>query len=169
MKLFRSFLKPDPEKIRKAVKSGYRVERPEKILGYEGAFLAGPKDVYLTDRVARCAEKYEWFRSFLEDCILRFMRDDYGFITELEAWNNGETRYLCGSTDWMIARYPAPAPQQSFSGVVYANLYDIALISFIEENVSGIYEKQYRKSPYENPCGSAGVVISEIRYEKHVS
>lgn len=165
MKLFRNFPKPDPEKIREAVKSGYRVERPEKILGYEGAFLAGPKNVYLTDRVARCAQKYEWFRSFLEDCILRFMRDDYGFVTKSEAFNNGETRYLCGSTDWMIARYPAP--ENLVSGIVYANLYDIALISFIEEDVSEIWEEQYRKSPYDDSGGFAGVMMNELRYKKY--
>ena len=143
--MFYQFEKPDPEKIIEGARQAYGIKNPERINGFIGAFLADHKDVYITDKIARITERRQWLREFLDDCITRFYHDDWGFVTEEESWNNTETRYLAGSTDWMIARYEF---KEIPGGIVFANLYDISLISLIEEDVSAVYEEQFRKCPY---------------------
>ena len=145
MQLFYHFEKKDPQKVIEGARQAYGIKNPARINGFIGAFLADHKDVYITDEVARIVEKRQDFREFLNDCITRFYHDDWGFVTKTEAWNNGETRYLGGSTSWMIARYGC---QDLSGGIVFANLYDISLISLIEEDVSAVYEEQFRKCPY---------------------
>ena len=145
MQLFYHFEKKDPQKVIEGARQAYGIKDPDRINGFTGAFLADHKDVYITDEVARIAEKRQDFREYLNDCITRFYHDDWGYVTKAEAWNNTETRYLAGSTDWMIARYEC---KDLSGGIIFANLYDISLISLIEENVSAIYEEQFRKCPY---------------------
>ena len=164
MKLFYHYEQPDPQKIIEGVKKAYGVKNPEKVHGFAGAFLVHHKDVYVTDRVAKKAEIQKTFKDFLENCISRFWKEDYGFVTESEEWNNGETRWLSGSSDWMIARYGC---NSLTGGVVYASLYDIVLISFIEEDVSEIYEEQFNKSPYHEHGTLQGFFLNELKYVRH--
>lgn len=160
MQLFYHFEKKDPQKVIEGARHAYGIKNPDRINGFTGAFLVYWKDVYITDRVAKKANAYKWFTDFLNDCISRFLYDDYGFVTESEQWNNTETRWLGGSSDWMIARYSC---KELTTGVVFASLYDISLISFMEEDVSAIYEEQFRKCPYSK--GSIDKwFLNELRY-----
>ena len=160
MKLFYQFEKPDPQKIIEDVKKAYGVKNPGKINGFMGTFLAAHLDVFVTDEVAKKAERSNKFREFLDNCITRFYHDDYGYVTWSESMNNGENRYLAGSTSWMIARYSF----ETGRAVVYANLYDMTLISFIEEDVSEIYEEQFRKTPYCTKGTLDDWFLNELRY-----
>lgn len=160
MKLFYQFEKPDPQKIIEGVKRAYGTAHPERIHGFMGTFLAAHLDVFVTDEVADLAEHRNEFRAFLDDCITRFYHDDYGYVTWSESMNNGENRYLSGSTSWMIARYGF----RSERAIVFANLYDMTLISFIEEDVSEIYEEQFRKSPYCTKGTLDDRFLNELKY-----
>ena len=164
MKLFFQFEKPDPQKILEGVRKAYGVKSPEKINGFMGTFLSGHLDVYLTDSVADLAECRKEFRAFLDECITRFYHDDWGFVTQSESWENGESRYLGACISWMIARYHC---QQAERSVVYANLYDIALISFIEEDVTAVYKEQFLKDPYHVHCTLDSRFLNELKYVRN--
>ena len=163
MQLFYQFEKPDPKKVITGARQAYGIKNPDRINGFAGAFLVCWKDVYISDRVAKKADACKWFANFLNDCISRFLHDDYGFVTASEQWNNTEKRWLSGSSDWMIARYGC---KELTGGVVFASLYDISLISFMEEDVSVVYEEQFRKCPYTK--GSIDQwFLNELRYVRN--
>ena len=164
MQLLHRFEKPDARNITEVVKKAYGVKDPEKVNGFAGAFLVNWKDVYITDRVANKINTCKWFEQFLEECISRFRKDDYGFVTESEQWSNIEKRWLSGSSDWMIARYGC---KKLTGGIVYASLYDISLISFIDEDISDIYEEQYKKCPYCTGGTLDDWFLNELKYVRN--
>ena len=133
MKLFYQMPKHDPQKTHEAVSKGYGTQTPERTLGYAGAFLFHVPDVYISDRIASRLELNPTFKDDLFKMLERFCNDDYGFVTFSEHYDNGETRYLCGSSTWMIARYGSP-----YCGVVYETFYDMSLLYFIEEDADDV-------------------------------
>ena len=163
MKLYRHFKKKDPQKIYEAVKAGYGIEHPERISGFYGAFMLPDKDVYLSDKLARAAVNSDEIRKYIDDCIKRFLDDDYGFVTEWERGAYIEDKYIAGDTSWFIGRYYG----KNGSSVIVADLSDIIYISFVEEDSSAIYEEHYRKSKYYREGETVDSrMINEIRYVK---
>lgn len=149
MELFYQAPTPDAQKIRDSVCKGYRIQNPEKPHGYAGTFLFSVPDVYITDRIATRVKLNPSFKDDLLKMLDRFCHDDYGFVTFAEHYNNGETRYLCGSSSLMIARYGGP-----YGGVVYETFFDISLFYFIEEDPAEFWDQQERKR--QEWCRSTG-------------
>ena len=140
MELFYQQPKPDPQKTRETVSKGYGIQNPERVLGFAGAFLFHVPDVYISDTIASRLKLNPTFKDDLLTMLERFCTDDYGFVTFLEQNSNNETRYLCGSSTWMIARYGS-----RFGGVVFETFYDLSLLYFVEEDVDDIWNLQELK------------------------
>ena len=163
MKLFRHFEKQDPKKIYEAVKAGYGVEHPERISGFYGAFTIPSKDVYVSDEVAERLLRDPDTREYVKGSVKRFLRDDYGFVTEWEEGAYIEDRYIGGDTSWLVGRYSKPHQRC----LIVADLCDILYVSFVEEDASGIYEEHYRNSRYYREGETVeSRMINEIRYVK---
>lgn len=149
MELFYQQPKPDSQKTREAVGRGYGIKNPDQTLGFAGAFLFHVPDVYISGRIASRLKLNPTFKDDLLTMLDSFCHDDYGFVTSAEHYNNGETRYLCGSSSWMIARYGSP-----YGGVVYETFLDISLFYFIEEDTAEFWDQQERKR--QEWCRSTG-------------
>ena len=92
----------DPEQIRRSLQKGYRVEHPERIMGYPG-LMYDPGDVYVSGQIAE-RMGYEEFRSFVMDSLRRFDHEDYGQISLSDRDENIENRCLFG-IDRLFGRY----------------------------------------------------------------
>lgn len=149
MELFYQAPPLDTQKIRDSVCKGYWIQNPEKPHGYAGTFLFSVPDVYITDRIATRVKLNPSFNDDLLKMLDRFCHDDYGFVTFAEHYNNGETRYLCGSSSWMIARYGSP-----YGGVVYETFLNTSLFYFIEEDTAEVWDQQEKKR--QEWCRSIG-------------
>ena len=79
--------------------------------------------------------------------IKRFLREDYGFVTRNEDYNNSENKWLCGSCCWSIGRYSFVNTDYASScgGIVLEFLYDRGFLYSIEENVSDLYAEYGRE------------------------
>ena len=159
MELFYQQPKPDPQKTCEAVSRGYGIQNPERTLGYAGAFLFHVPDVYISDRIASRLKLNPTFKDDLLTMLEDFCKDDYGFVTSLEQNSNGETRYLCGSSTWMIARYGS-----CFGGVVFETFYDMSLLYFTEEDVDDVWNLQELKR--QDWCRATG--SEPIPWARHV-
>lgn len=159
MELFYQLPKPDPQKTHEAVSKGYGIQKPERTLGYAGAFLFHVPDVYISDRIATRLQLNPTFKDDMLNMLKRFCNDDYGFVTFAEHYGNGETRYLCGSSSWMIARYGSP-----YGGVVYETFHDMSFLYFIEEDVDDVWNLQELKR--QEWCRGTG--SEPIPWTRHV-
>ena len=87
--------KRDPEKIRRSLQQGLRLEHTEKIMGYAG-FLYDPGEIYVSGSVADQMIHVKEFRSFVEESLKRFDRGDFGQVFRGDEDLNIENRYLFG-------------------------------------------------------------------------
>lgn len=140
MKLFYQDSPPAPQKIHEITSKGYGIKHPERINGYDGAFLFRVPDVYITDKISQVIDINPWFADRLRGMLKQFFNNDYGFVTSLEHDDNVETRYLSFSSSWMIGRYGS-----KFGGVVFETFYDISLFYFMEEDTNQIRKEQVKK------------------------
>ena len=145
MKLFYQEPKPDAGKICDIVSKAYKIQTPERINGYEGAFLFHIPDVYVSDRIAQRMAVNTTAADELKRMLNRFHKDDYGFVTEFERDCNIETRYLSFSSSWMIGRYSG----EILSGVIFETLYDISICYYPEEDITDVVKKPFTKWCYE--------------------
>lgn len=145
MKLFYQEPKPDAGKIHDTVSKAYGIQTPERINGYEGAFLFHIPDVYVTNRIAQRMAVNTTTADELKQMLNRFHKDDYGFVTKFEDDCNGETRYLSFSSSWMIGRYSG----EILLGVVFETLYDISIFYYPEEDITDVVNEQFAKWCYE--------------------
>ena len=90
MKLYRKEEKKDVNKIIEGANAAYGNPNPSKTHGFAGTFLYSLGDVYLSDRI--------W------GCVMRFCREDYGYISPSDRDENTESRYF-GNGSYMFARY----------------------------------------------------------------
>lgn len=104
MKLYSRAEKKDAEKILEGVKAAYGNPNPAKTHGFAGTFLFSPGDVYLSDRIWDCTGRHRKWEEFIDSCITRFYREDYGDISSRDKWENTENRYF-GNGSYMFARY----------------------------------------------------------------
>lgn len=159
MELFYQMPKPDPQKTHESVSKGYGTQTPERTLGYAGAFLFHVPDVYISDGIVSRLKLNPTFKDDLLKMLERFCNDDYGFVTRFEEADNSETRYLCGSSRWIIARYGS-----FFGGVVCETFYDMSLLYFIEEDADDVWNLQEQKR--QEWCRGTG--SEPIPWTRHV-
>ena len=141
MKLFYQEPKPDARKIHDTVSEAFSIQTPERINGYEGAFLFHITDVYVTDRIAQRMDLNTTTADELKQMLNRFQKGDYGFVTQFEFDCNAETRYLSFSSSWMIGRYSG----EMLPGVVFETLYDISIFYYPEEDITDVLNEQFAK------------------------
>ena len=104
MKLYRKEEKKDVNKIIEGVKAAYGNPNPAKTHGFAGTFLYSLGDVYLSDRIWDWAGVHREWKEFIDGCITRFYREDYGDISSRDQRENIESRYF-GNGSYMFARY----------------------------------------------------------------
>lgn len=96
---------PDLSKIKNAVSEGYGIGAPEHIQGFMGSFAFYVPDIYVSQAVYTLLQRDASFKDILLQCLDRFRREDYGDIPDEDLENNNEQRYLCGSSNGMVAAY----------------------------------------------------------------
>ncbi len=97
---------PAIDAITEAVAQGYGLDHPQRIHGFAGSFAFYVPDVYVTPAVQGLIRRDGRFRDTLLQCLARFRSEDYGCISDQDAENNNEQRYLCGTSSGMVAAYP---------------------------------------------------------------
>ena len=86
--------KRDPEKIHRGLQQAYRIEHPERVMGYAGFFFE-PGNVYVSGCIAEWMES-ERFSAFVLDALKRFEKGDWGEVTRSTKDENIENRYAFG-------------------------------------------------------------------------
>ncbi len=124
----------------------YGIEHPERISGF-GVFGYKLFDIYLYGRLENWVEDNPDLEEELNEFIRQFMREDYGFVTRDEAYNNSENKWLCGSCCWSIGRYSFVNSDYASlcGGIVLEFLYDRGFLYSIEENVGYLYAEYGRE------------------------
>ncbi|HHV96800.1 MAG TPA: hypothetical protein GXX37_10080 [Clostridiaceae bacterium] len=141
MRLFYQEPKTDYKKVHEVVSKGYGDQHPEKIHGYEGAFLFTLLDVYVSDRLEQLLESRPEIASTLHELLKKFKKDEYCDLSPSEVITNIEQRYFGGSHQYMIARY-----NTDIGIIIFESFYDMSLLYFDGEDISDIREAQKIKS-----------------------
>lgn len=92
---------PTPEQIKEMYPS---VPDPSKISGYEGFFFT-LHDVYIIGTLESDCKSSPSIEPELQKMIQQYRAGEYGDVTYDEKFDNQESRWLCGSCSWTIARY----------------------------------------------------------------
>lgn len=130
----------DHQEVHEAVKKAYGIEHPERIQGYAGVFMFSLLDVYISDRLERLLDADPQLPAQLMEIIKRFKREDYGEAFSDEVDNNIERRYFGFSSRYMSARY-----ETRHGLIVFEFFHDMALLYFVDEDISTIREEQEEK------------------------
>ena len=156
------------EQVYKDCQQGYGIQRPDKVSGFAGFFYRLP-DVYAYGAAEKWAENSEAVVEEFKVFIKRFLTEDYGFVTRSEYDNNGENKWLAGSSNWTIGRYSfSDKGLAGYGGVVLEFFDGIGLIYSIEEDMSKIYEEQYDDAEHENEIQYVSYQDIMYRYrERH--
>lgn len=96
----------NPEEVLKQVKKGfgYGIKHPQKIQGYAGAVLTLP-EVHIDRALFDILTVHPEFKVQLHDILVSISKEDYGYISDDDRDNNGEQRWLCGTYNFVVARF----------------------------------------------------------------
>ncbi len=127
------------EQIQKGCQQGYGIENPEKVSGFMGFFYMLP-DIYVYGMLEHWMDSDERLEKELLKLIIRFNKEDYGFVTRAEHSNNLENKWLCGSAYGAIARYSFDDSDlaERYGGVVLEFFKDYGLMYSMEEDMKEI-------------------------------
>lgn len=139
-KLFYQAKKPNVQEEIERARKGLGYAHAEKIMGFAGTFLYSVPDVYVSERIGQHLERYEGFADKLMEFIRRFVNDDYGFFTDWEKGGMIEDKYIGGSRQFLIGRYP-----YQFGGIVLESYFDRSLFYFFDEDVSEFQQEQQER------------------------
>ena len=140
MHLFYQEPQPDLKRIHENASKAQGTQYPERVLGYEGAFLFTLLDVYVTDKVKGAVMNTSTFKDKLNSLLLRFKGSDYGHVTAAEEEHNQENRWLSCSHCWTIGRYDT-----ELGLVVFEAFNDLSLLYFEGEDISVVRKQQDAK------------------------
>ncbi len=130
--------KPTYDEVYTACRKGYGVKQPDRILGFNGFFYS-LDDIYLYGKLEGIVENNSKLSDELKGFIDRFLKEDYGFVTENEYDNNSENRWLCGSCSHSIGRYMFK--ESLYGGIVLEFLNDRGFFYCIGEDMTEVYAR----------------------------
>lgn len=103
MKLYRAGNHVPEAETYDMLKKGYGITDPRRINGYNGMiFQTG--DVYLSDSLFADVNQWENLKLFVQDCLSRFVTDDYGDVCSSDRDENIENKWL-GNGFGLYGRY----------------------------------------------------------------
>lgn len=108
MILFYEPMPKDTKTIEETVGKATGIDNPAKIAGYSGAFLFDLPPIYLSPRLSEIFNEKPSISEILSDILKRFRREDYGEVSDIEAENNHDQRWVFNSYVDMIGRYRTP-------------------------------------------------------------
>ena len=117
MILFYEPMPKDRRKLEETVGKATGISTPSKIAGYSGAFLFDLPPIYLSPRLSEMFGEKPSISEILSDILKRFRREDYGEVSDVEAENNHDQRWVFNSYADMIGRYRTPV------GLLIVELY----------------------------------------------
>lgn len=130
MILFYEPMPKDTKKIEETVGKSTGIDNPAKIAGYSGAFLFDLPPIYLSPRLSEMFGEKPSISEILSDILKRFRREDYGEVSDVEAENNHDQRWVFNSYADMIGRYRTPV------GLLIVELYaEKGIVQLQGENV----------------------------------
>ena len=130
MILFYEPMPKDSKKIEETVGKAAGIGNPAKIAGYSGAFLFDLPPIYLSPRLSEMFGEKPSISEILSDILKRFRREDYGEVSDVEAENNHDQRWVFNSYADMIGRYRTPV------GLLIVELYaEKGVIRFPQEKI----------------------------------
>ena len=130
MILFYEPMPKDTKKIEETVGKATGIDNPAKIAGYTGAFLFDLPPIYLSPRLSEMFGEKPSISEILSDILKRFRREDYGEVSDVEAENNHDQRWVFNSYADMIGRYRTPV------GLLIVELYaEKGVIQFPQEKI----------------------------------
>jgi len=137
VKLFFQCEEKDRKAIAEAVSKGFGgLPHPERISGFDGAFLFRIPDLYISDRLEAMLTDTPGLADTLRSLIDRFMQEDYGILDAAGVDNNTEQRYFSGGC-WMNAIY------ETHCGViVLETLLEISVLHFEDESIDEIRKRE---------------------------
>ena len=145
------------DELREGLQKGLGVEKPERIHGYQ-AFFYRVSDIYAYGVLEKVLDGNEKVEKELKTFAERFKKDDWGFITSNEYYSNVEQRCMWGISDYQIARYSFENPDLRHEGGVVLEFFrDFGLFYFVNEDMSEIYEEQFRD----------GKALHDLHYKLH--
>ena len=149
------------EEVYEKCQKGYGIKKPNLVNGFAGFFFRVP-DIYAYGKLGEYAENDPKLEAALLEMVMRYKREDYGFISVGEFFNNVENRWLGGSSAWTIARYSLDRDvfrSQYACGIVLEIFADYGLLYFIDEDMREIYAKEHKDENYKQDIAYTGLKV----------
>ena len=83
MRLFKKGKKIDVEQRNRDVGKAYRIQHPERVLGFAGCFLKQEPDIYISDQIEEYLTEDPSFTMDLLEVYRQYDSDDFGKLSKL--------------------------------------------------------------------------------------
>ncbi len=105
------FYEPKPKDtkiIERDVSKAFGIDNPVKIYRYSGAFLFDLPPIYLSPKLSEVFTTKPSISDALSNILKRFLKEDYGEVSDIEEYFNRYQRWVFNSYADMVGRYRTP-------------------------------------------------------------
>ena len=108
MLLFYEPKQKDTKIVERDVSKAFGMDNPVKIHGYSSAFLFDLPPIYLSPRLSEIFTSKPSVSDTLSNILKRFLKEDYGEVSDIEECYNRDQRWIFNSYADMVGRYRTP-------------------------------------------------------------
>ena len=105
MRLFKKGKKIDVEQRIRDVGKAYRIQHPERVLGFAGCFLKPEPDIYISDQIEEYLTEDPSFTTDLLEVYRQYDSDDFGKLPKLDAELQLGDALMFGDWSWVMGIY----------------------------------------------------------------
>ena len=105
MRLFKKGKKIDVEQRIRDVGNAYRIQHPERVLGFAGCFLKPEPEIYISDQIEEYLTEDPSFTMDLLEVYRQYDSDDFGKLPKLEAELQLGDAFMFGDWSWVKGIY----------------------------------------------------------------